>query len=156
MKRVRLVVIGKIKSPFFKEASSHYARAMERYAGLEIVEVKDAPSSLGPMERSAREGEAILARLGKGDLAVCLDETGQALTSRQLSCQLRQWLEDPVRSPVLIIGGPYGLSEAVKARCDLCLSLGPMTLPHELARVVLLEQLYRAMTILKGLPYHHD
>ena len=88
-------------------------------------------------------------------MVISLDRKGRLFTSRQLSSALKVWLETPGRTPCFVIGGAYGLSRDVVSRSDLTLSLGPMTLPHELARVVLLEQLYRADAILRNLPYHH-
>jgi 23S rRNA (pseudouridine1915-N3)-methyltransferase len=156
VKTVKLIAVGKLKSPFFQEAARHYAKLLRRYHALQEIEIKDAPSSLDPDQRRRKEGEAILDRLGPQDLAVCLDERGRAATSRELAGLLQGWIEDPLLTPALVIGGPFGLSGEVRSRCRLSLSLGPMTLPHELARVVLLEQLYRAATIQRGLPYHHD
>lgn len=80
---------------------------------------------------------------------------GSSYSSEEFAAGLEKWLEDPIRRPCFILGGAFGLSDEVRERCDRLISLGPMTLPHELARVVLLEQLYRAMTILKGTGYHH-
>ncbi len=105
--------------------------------------------------RMAEEGRAILAKLGPRDLLVVLDENGRSLASRELASRLGQLLEDPGRRPCFVVGGAFGLPPEVLARADLTLALGPETLPHELARVVLYEQLYRASSILAGAPYHH-
>jgi 23S rRNA (pseudouridine1915-N3)-methyltransferase len=89
-------------------------------------------------------------------VVVILDEHGDRLTSRQLADFVRKWTDAPNQRPVFVIGGPFGLSDEVKAAARARIRLSDMTLPHELARLVLLEQLYRAATILKNMPYHHD
>ncbi|MEW5774687.1 MAG: 23S rRNA (pseudouridine(1915)-N(3))-methyltransferase RlmH [Thermodesulfobacteriota bacterium] len=155
MKKLRLLWVGRLKKPFWKAAAEHYLASLGRMHGLEEVLLKDAPGGLAPAEAAAWEGKRVLEKLGPGDYLVCLDERGRQATSVQLSELLRGWLEDPARTPCLVVGGAHGLSPEVLARANLTLSLGPMTLPHELARVVLLEQLYRAASILRGLPYHH-
>jgi 23S rRNA (pseudouridine1915-N3)-methyltransferase len=147
--------IGRLKKPFWKDAAEHYLTALGRLHGLEEVVLKDAPGGLEPAAAVAWEGKRVLEKLGPNDLLVCLDERGRQATSVQLAELLRGWLEDPARTPCLVVGGAHGLSPEVLARANLTLSLGPMTLPHELARVVLLEQIYRAASILRGLPYHH-
>jgi 23S rRNA (pseudouridine1915-N3)-methyltransferase len=103
----------------------------------------------------AAEGQAILKKIGAGDRLVLLDERGKSLTSPGLAQWLARVRRLPGSSAVLLVGGAYGVSEEVKQRADETLSLSPMTLPHQLVRVVLLEQLYRAATILAGQPYHH-
>lgn len=155
MKKLKFLWIGRLKKPFWKEAAGHYLAALGRMHGLEEAVLKDAPGGLAPAEAAAWEGRKVLEKLGPSDFLVCLDERGKAVDSVKLSELLRTWLEDPARTPCLVVGGAHGLSPEVLARADLKLSLGPMTLPHELARVVLLEQLYRAASILRGLPYHH-
>lgn len=118
--------------------------------------VRDAPGKLPPAEKNKKEGEGILAKLKKDDVPIILDEHGDKMTSRELAKQVRRWTDAPNRRPVFIIGGPFGLSDEVKAAAKGAIRLSDMTLPHELARLVLLEQLYRAGTILRNMPYHHD
>jgi len=155
LKKLKLLGVGRLKKPFWKAAAEHYLAAFRRMHGLEEVLLKDAPGGLAPAEAAAWEGKRVLEKLGPNDSLVCLDEHGRQATSVQLASLLRGWLEDPARTPCLLVGGAHGLSPEVLARADLTLSLGPLTLPHELARVVLLEQLFRAASILRGLPYHH-
>ena len=88
-------------------------------------------------------------------MLICLDEKGKEMTSVELSKHLLHWTEDPNLTPCFVTGGPFGLSEEVRKAARVKLSLSKMTLPHELARTMLLEQLYRAASILKGSPYHH-
>ncbi|MDY7000208.1 MAG: 23S rRNA (pseudouridine(1915)-N(3))-methyltransferase RlmH [Thermodesulfobacteriota bacterium] len=155
MKKIKFLWVGKLKKPFYQEACGHYWNALGHGYGLEETLIKDAPAKLAVPERCAWEGKKILEKLGPGDMAVVLDEREKTLSSMELSAWLKTWIEDPAKSPCFILGGAYGLSKEVLERADFSLSLGPMTFPHELARLILLEQLYRAASILKGSPYHH-
>jgi 23S rRNA (pseudouridine1915-N3)-methyltransferase len=154
MKSIRLLVVGAVKAPWFREAASHYLTALRRHVPAEEIVLRDGKAS-DRERRMAEEGRAILAKLGPRDLLVVLDEGGRSLASRDLADRLGHLLEDPGRRPCFVVGGAFGLAPEVLARADLTLALGPGTLPHELARVVLYEQLYRATTILAGAPYHH-
>lgn len=154
MPQIHILAVGKLREPHWKNAASFYTDRLRR--GYELVEtlVKDGDASLSPAERTEIEGDRILQAL-KGSLTpVCLDERGKMLSSVEFSAFLRQSF-DTARTPCFIIGGAYGLSEKVKTRADRLISFSPMTFPHELARVLLFEQLYRADAILHGRPYHH-
>jgi 23S rRNA (pseudouridine1915-N3)-methyltransferase len=155
MNRIRLLFVGELKAPWAMEACRHYQEALSRYVKCEATILRDARDMKNASARAHREGQSLLAALGPRDLAVGLDERGTSLTSRALAARMGEWRDDPGRAPCFVIGGPYGFSPDAVARFDERLSLGPLTLPHELARVVLLEQLYRAMSILAGHPYHH-
>lgn len=154
--RLRCVFVGKLKEPFFKQAAEHYIKKLGRFHKLDLVELKDAPGKLPPEDKRLREGRALLEALDPKNFVIILDERGKELESRSLAANLQRWTEDPGRTPCFVIGGPFGHSDEVRARADLLLSLGKATWPHELCRVMLLEQLYRAASINKGLPYHHD
>ena len=154
MKSIRLLVVGQIKTAWFREAAAHYLTALRRHIPAEEIVVRDGKAEQ-PLRRKAEEGQALLARLTPRDFFVVCDEGGRSLASRDLAGWLRRQLEDPGRQPVFVVGGPHGLPPEVLARADMVLALGPGTLPHELARVVLYEQLYRAATILVGAHYHH-
>jgi 23S rRNA (pseudouridine1915-N3)-methyltransferase len=156
MRRIRCIVVGKLKAPHFRDAVEFYTMRVSRYYPLEIVVLKDAPKALDPAGKASHEGMAILGKLASQDRPICLDERGKTLNSRQFAATMGQWIEDPGSQPCFIIGGAFGLSNAVHGSCTMSLALGPMTMSHELARVVLLEQLYRATAILHGHPYHHD
>ncbi len=155
MKSIRFVWVGRLKTPFWREAATHYWNCLGRYWRLEELCVKDGDSRLPETGRVEREGERILDALRPGSACVALDERGEQYSSRELSSMLSSLLQD-TSSPCFVIGGPFGLADAVLARCSRRLSLSRLTFPHELARVMLLEQLYRATTILKGSGYHHD
>lgn len=155
MKPLLCLAVGRLKAPYWIEAAGHYAKLLGRFVRFGQAVVKDAPGHLSPEQKNDVEGRAILAKLGTKDLVLGLDVLGRRYDSEDFAASLGTWLEDPIRQPCFVLGGAFGLSAEVQARCDLLISLGPMTLPHELARVVLYEQLYRAMTILRGTGYHH-
>lgn len=156
MNRVRLVFVGELKAPWAAQAFRHYLDALSRYVRCDVTILRDAKDARDQRARKLKEGQAMLAALGPRDRMIGLDERGKAPGSRGLAENLGRWIEDPARLPCFVIGGPHGFSPEAEARFDERLSLGPYTLPHELARVVLLEQLYRGMSILAGHPYHHD
>ena len=156
MPNIHFIWVGKLKQPHWRDAAAHYQKALGRHYTLRETVVKDGPGSLSIQDRNEREGEKILAALQPPDYGVALDERGTARSSVSLAKFLNTIIETPGATPCFIIGGAYGLAPAVKEQCRQTLSLGPMTFPHEMARVILLEQLYRAASILKGLPYHHQ
>ena len=155
MKAIRLIVVGQARAAYFRKAAAHYLTALGRYVPAEEIVVRDGKSS-DPARRKAEETKTILSRLAPRDFLVVLDEGGRSLPSRELAVRLRTWLDDPGRTPCFVVGGAFGLAPEILTRADVTLALGPGTLPHELARVVLYEQLYRAAAIGAGAPYHHD
>jgi len=145
--RVRLIAVGKIKEPSWKERAYAYTARLKPFATLEVLEARDADAE--------REGERILKALEKERGRIfAMAEEGKTFTSEKFAEKLGM-LRDASQDAVFIIGGAYGLSDAVKARADELLALSPMTFTHEMARVVLLEQLYRGFSILHGTGYHH-
>lgn len=155
MRKVRLFFVGAAKRPFFKAAEDEYLQGLARYVDVERVIVKDCREG-APAHRVKMECASLDARLDKKFRVIGLDERGKTMDSRAFAALFGQWTEDAGRDLAFVVGGPFGLTSELRARCDGLLALGPMTMPHELARVVLLEQLYRAANILKGTPYHHD
>ncbi len=150
---IRLVVVGRPRGPLAAAAADYEAR-LGRALRLEVVEVREEPLQRGTAaEVLAREARRLDPHLD-GFVLVLLDRTGTALASEALAARLRDWEERPPQRTAFVIGGSYGLAPELVARADVRLSLGPLTLPHQLARVVLAEQLYRATTILRGEPYH--
>ncbi|HYV68070.1 MAG TPA: 23S rRNA (pseudouridine(1915)-N(3))-methyltransferase RlmH [Myxococcales bacterium] len=146
--RLRLISVGRDKE-FTAQGAQEYAERIRRFAALELIELPAASGS----QALDREGERILAkRLVRGELWA-LDERGTQLTSRELAERLRR-LRDAALDLTLAVGGDEGLSPAVAREAKLAWSLSRLTLPHRLARVVALEQLYRAFEILRGGPYH--
>ncbi|MFO8033406.1 MAG: 23S rRNA (pseudouridine(1915)-N(3))-methyltransferase RlmH [Desulfohalobiaceae bacterium] len=154
-KNLGFIWIGKLKKSFWQEAVQHYWRSLSRYYRLQEVCLKNAPASMGPEQSRQEESKRIQQRLASRDKRIVLDIKGRALSSPELAKMLQLWLQDSERRPCFVLGGSFGLDSAICSRADFLLSLGPITLPHELARVVLLEQLYRASCINLNHPYHH-
>ena len=153
-----LVCMGRLKEKYWRDAAAEYEKRLTRFGRWETIELPDLPepanSSPAIEEQIKRkEGETILAKIREGDLVVCLCIDGQQMDSVRLSRKLTE-LSDTGRRVVFVIGGSLGLAEAVVARAQLRLSFSPMTFPHQLARVMLLEQVYRAMKIAAGERYH--
>lgn len=147
--KVRVFSVGKDRSGLFLPIVEEYGGRLRHYAKLELVEL---PESKTPDAR-AREGQAILGKLKPADWVCALDERGAQLDSVSFAGALQK-VQNVSRDAAFLIGGDEGLSEEVRQRADLVLSLSKMTLPHRLARAMLMEQLYRAFTILRGEPYH--
>ena len=156
--KITLMAMGRVGWAPVAEIVDTYAARAARYMPFEIVTLPDVKRSRGMTEaqQKAAEGRLMLAALRPGDCLMLLDERGKELTSRQLAELIQRKACSLPGRLVLAIGGPYGFSDEVYARADGKLSLSRMTFPHELARAILAEQVYRAMTILRGEPYHHD
>ncbi len=143
--------MGKDRSGLFVPGVEEYAGRLQHYAKTELKELSESRAS-GEQARTA-EGEALLSKLSPRDALVALDERGKQLSTTELA----QWVgkqQQGGKDLAFVIGGDEGLSEAVRARATLVLSLSRFTLPHRLARLVLLEQLYRVFTLLRGESYH--
>lgn len=153
-----LVCMGRLKEKYWRDAAAEYEKRLSRFGKWETIELPDLPepaNSSPAIEEQIRkkEGEAILARIRDGDIVVCLCIDGRQMDSVQLSEKLTE-LIDTGRRVVFVIGGSLGLSADVVRRAQLKLSFSPMTFPHQLARVMLLEQTYRALKIAAGERYH--
>ncbi len=151
--KLRVVAVGRDRSGLYAPAVDEYAKRLARYLRFEIVEVPEARKHAGTPSARDEEGEALLAKIGERERVVALDERGEEGTSVVFARRVERWLSRG-QDVVLVVGGSDGLSTAVRARADETLALSRMTLAHRLARLVLVEQLYRAMTILRGEPYH--
>ncbi len=151
--KLRVVAVGKDRSGLYAPAVAEYAKRLERYVKFEIVEVAEARKHAGTPRAKEEEGEALLSRIGVRDRVVALEERGQEETSVAFARRVGRWLSG-AQDVALVVGGSDGLAPAVLARAAETLALSRMTLAHRLARLVLVEQLYRAMTILRGEPYH--
>ncbi|MDE5829934.1 MAG: 23S rRNA (pseudouridine(1915)-N(3))-methyltransferase RlmH [Duncaniella sp.] len=156
--KILLIAVGKTTTAYITRAIEEYASRIGHYMKFEIAVVPDIKGSrsLSPEAQKEREGKAILALLQPGDAAVLLDERGRELTSRQLAESIDARACRGVKRLVYIIGGPYGFSPEVYAAVSERLSLSRMTFTHEMIRLFFTEQIYRAMTIIRGEPYHHD
>lgn len=153
-----LICMGRLKERYWREAADEYEKRLSRFGKFEEIELPDLPepaNSSPAIEAQIceREGKAILQKVREGDIVIALCIGGKQLDSVQLSQTLTRY-GDTGRRVVFIIGGSLGLSPQVIARADFRLSFSPMTFPHQLARVMLLEQTYRAMKIASGERYH--
>lgn len=157
--RITLITVGKIKERFFEDAIKEYVKRLSRYCKLDMIQLADekTPDGAGKaMEEQIRdkEGRRILAQLKESSYVIALAIRGTMLDSVALSKKIEQLGVEGVSQLVFIIGGSLGLSEAVMKRADYALSFSPMTFPHQLMRVILLEQVYRSFRIAAGEPYH--
>jgi 23S rRNA (pseudouridine1915-N3)-methyltransferase len=152
--RILLIVVGRPRDAALAVAAQEYERRAARYWPLSVIEVREE-SARGRAAEDVREreGDRILAQLPAGAVLVSCTEGGRKLSSIQFSARLQE-LREAGRDTAFAIGGAFGLGKNVAAASTDTLSLGPWTLPHELARVVLAEQIYRAGTIARGEPYH--
>jgi 23S rRNA (pseudouridine1915-N3)-methyltransferase len=153
---VRLVVaaVGKPRDRHLAAAIEEYETRAARYWPLAVAEVREASGrAVSPADTMRREGERLLERVPAGALLFACDERGERLASPEVATLLVQ-ARDAARDVPFVIGGAYGLDDAVRRAAGRALQLAPWTLPHELARLVLAEQLYRAGTIARGEPYH--
>lgn len=150
--KVNIVCVGKIKERFFVEAINEYQKRMSRYCTFKIIEVDEDSKQTNLELKSEKEGTLLLAKCS--GVIVALDGKGKMLSSEEIA-EFIEKKEIVGNSEIsFVIGGSNGLSEAVLKKADLVLSFGKITFPHQLFRVVLSEQIYRAFTIIKGLPYH--
>ena len=145
--KLRVLWVGKTKNPQLAKLCAEYASRIEHFLPLNIAEVKEPKSGM------RAEGEKILAALGDSDRLVALDPKGKSWTSGQLAKFIQQHMTSDPRRLTFVIGGYEGLSDSVKNRADVQWSLSPLTFTHDLTRVILLEQLYRALSIIHNLPY---
>lgn len=153
--KLTVAAVGRVKTKHFAAACAEYEKRLGRYASYRCNEVKDVRGR--PLEEvAAREGEALVAAAPSGAQRIVLDERGELLTSMKLARRLEQDALHGRANWAFLVGGADGHSDAMRQEADWVWSLSPLTMPHELARVVLLEQLYRAMTILRGEQYHRE
>mgnify|MGYP000881565510 CR=1 FL=1 len=151
--KLHFVWIGKTKDRHCAALTTDYLARLARFASCEVSELKE-PSGHTNEQRVAQEGEKILAAIARDDYVVLLDERGRQFSSPALAEFIGARQQAASKRLAFILGGFAGVSEAVRQRANLVWSLSQLTLPHEIARVVVTEQLYRAYTLLAGLPYH--
>lgn len=153
MARGCIICVGKIRAGYWRDACGHYLDLLARWRPISVVEIRDAKEA--GITGIKKEGEQILGKITPQDFAIALNAAGKAMTSPQFANFLRECDEVRMKRPSFVIGGPWGLDATVLEKCQARISLSPMTFTHELARVLLLEQIYRAESILRGGPYHH-
>ena len=159
--KITIITVGKIKEKYLRDAIAEYSKRLSRYCKLEIIEVADEKTvehASEAVEDSIRskEAERILKYVKEDAYVITLEINGEQLTSEQLAAKVEQLGIQGTSHLVFIIGGPYGFSPKVYEAAHEKLSLSRMTFSHQMIRLIFVEQLYRAMTILNGGPYHHE
>jgi len=155
---IKLITVGKTDVKWVREGLELYASRLKHYIPFSVVEIPELKkvSALTQAQIKEKEGELILKLTGPQDLLVLLDEHGHEFRSLEFADHLQKLLSRGAKSLVFVIGGAYGFSDAVYNRSYERISLSRMTFSHQMVRTIFAEQLYRAFTILKGEPYHHE
>lgn len=155
---ITLLVIGKTDKSFIDQGIEEYFKRVKRYIKFDFKVIKDIKNTKNISEavQKKMEGEKILSEISNSDFVVLLDENGKEFNSRDFAGFLSKRMVSGIKNLVFVIGGPYGFSEDVYTRSNQQVSLSKMTYSHQLVRLVFAEQLYRAFSIIKNEPYHHD
>lgn len=157
--KIKLITVGKLKEKYLKMGIAEYTKRLQKYSKIELIEVPDekAPENLSAAEMEQvkqREGERILAKIGEHDYVIALAIEGDNLDSVQLAKKIERLQVDGFSTITFVIGGSLGLSRDVMQRSQYALSFGKMTFPHQLMKLMLTEQIYRAFRIIHHEPYH--
>jgi len=157
--QINIIAVGKIKENYLKAGIEEYLKRLTSYAKVKIIEVSEevAPDEIGEKEKEKillKEGERILSHIKEGDYLIVLDIKGDTISSEQLAAKINNLALYGKSSLTFLIGSSYGLSNEVKRRGDYSLSFSSLTFPHQLIRLILLEQIYRAFKINRNEPYH--
>jgi len=147
--------MGKTTDGSLHRIEADYEKRIKRYTPFESIVIDNAAIKGPEAAVRQKEGEMILKRIAPADHLVLLDERGKTFTSAQWSQEINNWMTSSKKSVILTIGGPYGFSDDVKKRANSLVSLSAMTFSHQIVRIILMEQVYRAFTILNNEPYHH-
>lgn len=156
--KIALLQTGKTSDKHISAGVEEYAGRIKKFSGFEIITIPDLKNTRNmPLnEQKLKEGKKIVLSLGNDDYVILLDEKGRELRTIEFSELLQKIFVMPKKRIVFIIGGPWGFSDEVYERADLKISLSKMTFSHQMVRLLFLEQLYRAFTIIRGEPYHHE
>ncbi|MCY1720264.1 23S rRNA (pseudouridine(1915)-N(3))-methyltransferase RlmH [Prolixibacteraceae bacterium Z1-6] len=156
--KITLLVVGKTDTSYLREGMNEYIKRMKYYIGFDIDVIPDIKKGKNTNVeiQKAREGEIILSKLGPGKEFHLFDEKGKMFSSKEFSQFIEKKMINGPKELVFVIGGPYGFSEEVYQRAASKISLSRMTFSHQMVRLLCVEQIYRAFTILKGEPYHHE
>ncbi|MBP5623748.1 MAG: 23S rRNA (pseudouridine(1915)-N(3))-methyltransferase RlmH [Lachnospiraceae bacterium] len=157
--KIKIICVGKIKENFYKEAITEYAKRLSKFTSFSVIEVSDEKTdekaSLKENELVlSKEGKRILEQIGNDDYVISLCIEGKSLSSVDFSKKISEIMLNGYSNIAFLIGGSLGLSDEVKKRSDFKLSFSEMTFPHQLMRVILTEQIYRAFKIINNEPYH--
>ena len=156
--KIRLICVGKLKERFYTEAAAEFSKRLSRFCDIETVElqderVPDQPSEAEIERVKETEAKRIADKLGN-DFVIALDPRGKQLSSEELASSLSECMVSGKSRIAFVIGGSYGLTDAIRRRADMVLSFSRMTFSHQIFRIMLLEQVYRAFKIMNGEPYH--
>ena len=156
MVKVKLLVVGTIKEKYFKDAISEYLKRLSRFAKVEIIEVSETKIQTKSEDNVKKEeGERLLKRIDQNEFVILLDLKGDFYSSEEFSSKLNELISKGISPITFVIGGTLGLSEDVRKRANLEISISKMTFTHQMCRVILLEQIYRAFKIINHEEYHH-
>ncbi len=156
---IKIIAVGNLKEKFWQAASDEYVKRMRPYCGIQIKEIKESPLRANPSpadEEAVKdaEGDSVLNAIRTSDYVITLEINGRSLSSEQLASKIEDLGISGKSSVVFVIGGSLGLSQKVCRRADFRLSFSSMTFPHQMMRVILLEQIYRSFKIMRNEPYH--
>jgi len=156
--KITLLIVGKTEDTYLKEGIDKYLKRLKHYTKIEVSEIAELKNAkaLTQERQKAKEAELILKKLSPLDYVILLDEKGMELSSPQFAAYLDKKAISSTANLVFIVGGPYGFDQTVYQRANDKLSLSRMTFSHQMVRLFFAEQLYRAFTIIKGEPYHHE
>ena len=156
--KITLLVVGKTEDKYLLEGMEKYLSRLKHYISFNLVVLPELKNtkSLTEAQQKSKEAELILKQLSNPDLVVLLDEKGKKYTSVSFSNYLNKQMIGSVQHLIFVIGGPYGFDESIYKRANGSISLSEMTFSHQMVRLFFVEQLYRAFSILKGEPYHHQ
>jgi len=156
--KIKLLLIGKTEEDYLKKGISVYEERLKHYIGFDIITITSLKNtkSLSFELQKEKESELIEKYLTSSDYVVLLDENGKHFTSVEFAGFIQKQLNNAIKNLVFVVGGPYGFSENLLKKADFKLSLSKMTFSHQLVRLIFAEQLYRAFTILRNEPYHHE
>ena len=153
---IKLVVIGETNNKNLKVLIDQYTNKLNHYIKFDLIIIKDQKKNLPESIQTQKEGEKILSILKKNEFIILLDENGEHKSSVGFSKFIQKKLNSGMKTLTFVIGGPYGFSEEIKSMSNYQLSLSKMTFSHEMIRLFFTEQLYRAFSIIKNEPYHHQ
>ncbi|HSH36697.1 23S rRNA (pseudouridine(1915)-N(3))-methyltransferase RlmH [Schnuerera sp.] len=156
---IKIIAVGKIKEKYIREGIKEYSKRLSKYCNLEIIEVADekAPEKLSKKDMEIiknKEGAKLLSKIPQNSFIISLEIEGKEISSEELSKKMKDIMISGINDITFIIGGSLGLSQEVRNKANYKLSFSKMTFPHQLMRVILLEQIYRGFRIMRGEPYH--
>jgi 23S rRNA (pseudouridine1915-N3)-methyltransferase len=153
--KIVVISVGRVRQQFVLQGEAEYLQRIKGSFSVELVELgMDSPESMSPSEVQAREADEVLKRVKACDYLVVLDERGQGVTSLQFSEFIQKRMNSGIKTLCFVIGGAFGFAEKVRHEADSIISLSALTFPHQVTRLLLVEQLYRSHTLMKGISYH--